>query len=61
VHAALTRLQDLNLQGCRNLANAPGESLSGLAALHRLSSLCMRGCDRLTGAREAAGVCILVW
>ena len=48
--AGLTLLQDLNLQGCRNLANAPGLALSGLGALHYLTSLCMRGCDRLAGA-----------
>ena len=37
-------------QGCRNLANPGGGSLSGLPALHGLTALCMRGCDRLTGA-----------
>ena len=48
--AGLSRLEDLNLQGCRNLANPGGSSLSGLPALHGLTALCMRGCDRLTGA-----------
>ena len=53
--AGLTRLQDLNLHGCRNLASpAPGESLAGLGELRLLTSLCMRGCDRLAG-----GVCVL--
>ena len=61
--AGLTRLRDLNLQGCRNLANpvppplhAPDAaaaeqqqqcSLPGLAALTALTALCLRGCDRL--------------
>ena len=53
--AGLTRLQDLNLHGCRNLASpAPGESLPGLGELRLLTSLCMRGCDRLAGR-----VCVL--
>lgn len=48
----LTLLEELSLQGCRNLANpAGGASLSGLAALRRLTGLTLRGCDRLTGAR----------
>ena len=42
------------MQGCRNLANPAGDaSLGGLAALRRLTSLSLRGCDRLTGATTA--------
>jgi hypothetical protein len=53
--AGLCLLQDLNLQGCRNLANTPGQTLAGLPALHRLTGLSLRGCDRLTGVQLEGG------
>ena len=44
--AALTALQDLNLQGCRNLGSAAG-ALPGLSSLTALTALSLKSCDRL--------------
>jgi len=44
----LTALQDLNLSGCRNVANAPGQQIPGFQMMRSLTSLSLRGCDRLS-------------
>lgn len=44
---ALHRLTELSLQGCRNVANQPGQPIPGLATLTALQQLSLRNCDRL--------------
>lgn len=46
----MTRLHELNLTGCRNISPPPNDgSISLFQNLGRVSSLYMRGCDRLRG------------
>ena len=49
----LTQLEELDLTGCRNIINEMELPLEGIHALHALTTLSLRGCDRLTnGALE---------
>lgn len=45
--AGLTALQELILQGCRNIVNARGRPLPGLAGLCQLTHLSLRNCEGL--------------
>lgn len=45
--AGLQGLQELSLQGCRNIHTLPGEALPLLLRLTALTSLGLRNCDGL--------------